>query len=55
MGWLFSIICFIAFCTTGREIFLIVSGIYAIAGAIGFKTIITVKIKEEKKNEETVC
>lgn len=36
MGWLFSIVLFVYACINGNEAFLITSGLFAIAGAIGF-------------------
>ena len=36
MGWLFSIVLFIFACVHSNDVFMITSGLFAIAGAIGF-------------------
>lgn len=36
MGWLFAVVMLYFGCRTGNDIFIIASGLYAIAGAIGY-------------------
>lgn len=51
MGWLFSIALFVLACVHGNDIFLITSGLFAIAGAIG-SVATMIKSNAEKSKEE---
>ena len=51
MGWLFSIVLFVYACINGNEAFLITSGLFAIAGAIG-SVVTVIKPNDEKSKED---
>ena len=49
MGWLFSIVLFVYACINGNEAFLITSGLFAIAGAIGSVATLIKSYKDNSK------